>query len=215
MWKCSIVFNSCDPLAIVTSSSMGQSFGLSFRPLVDDPDEQKSPKEKYLDKFKEFWDSNLPLIAKDIETTWYGQTVNSSSNDRGIAFKNAEFGNCGFVIVLSANKVPSVDNFVFVELKCCRLPLQTKFVVDDEVLNVTMSVKDIFLHVWDSLEETGALQNYKSRCLPFSASLLTKLGKSIDSHALGQLPTLEYDQVITSLKKPMTLCSKVEAMDEH
>ena len=212
MWKCSIVFNSYDPLGIVISSSMGQSFGLSFNPLVDDPDQQKPPKEKYLDKFKEFWDSNLPLIAKNTKTTWYGQMVNNSSNDRGIAFKNTEFGNCGFVIVLSANKVPSVEKFVFVELKCCPLLLQRKFVVNDNVINITMSAEDIFLHVWESLEETGALQNYKSRCLPLSASLLTKLGKSIDSHTLGQLPTVEYDQELSSL---MTLCSKVEAMDEH
>ena len=44
------------------------------------------------------------------------------------------------------------------------------------------------------------------------APLLTKLGKSIDSHTLGQLSTVEYDQELSSL---MTLCSKVEAMDEH
>ena len=211
MWKCLIVVI----LSIVSSSSMGQSFGLSFHSLVDDPDQQKSPKEKYLDKFKEFWDCNLPLICKMTETTWYGQMVSNSNNDRGMAFKNTEFENCGFVVVLSANKVPFQDDFVYVELKCCPLPSQRKFVVDDDVINVTMSAKDIFLHFWDSLEETGVLQNYKSHCLPFSASLLTKFGSSIDSQALGQPSTVEYNQELSSLTRPMTLCSKVEAIDEE
>ena len=68
MQKCLIVVIQ----RIVISSSLGQSFELSFHPLVDDPDQQKSPKEKYLDKFKEFWDCNLPLISNMTETTCTG-----------------------------------------------------------------------------------------------------------------------------------------------
>ena len=82
MQKCLIVVIQ----RIVISSSLGQSFELSFHPLVDDPDQQKSPKEKYLDKFKEFWDCNLPLISNMTETTCTGlkyfanNTVNYNIN---------------------------------------------------------------------------------------------------------------------------------------